>query len=153
MTFETAEALYRLGQLAPEQLGDVGVALLAAGADTPAVRELAGLDRHATWRDANDVFDRVLVELGRPALTERAAAYVIAIEAARDIVAGRVAPYDGAARIAYHAYHAAGQPDDLAGFFYWADEWEDHPEYRAACEADITRAAKEFLVEHRVASA
>jgi hypothetical protein len=39
-------------------------------------------------------------------------------------------------------------PDDLAPFYYWADEWEDHPEYREACEADIRRAAEEWLATH-----
>jgi hypothetical protein len=113
--------------------------------DSPAVRELAGCPTDATWRDVGDLFDRVLVELGRPPLGEREAAYRLAEHAARAIVAGAVTPYEGAAQIAYGAYHAAGEPDDLMRFHYWADEWEDHPEYRPACEADICREAATFL--------
>lgn len=60
MQFELAEALYRLGELAPERLGEVGVALLESGRDAPAVRQLAGLDTSATWREVDDLFDRVL---------------------------------------------------------------------------------------------
>lgn len=97
MKFELAEALYRLGQLGPEKLGDVGVALLESGDDTPAVRQLAGLDASATWRDVEDLFDRVLTELSRRPVTEIEAAYVVAEAAAMDIVAGRVTPYEGAA--------------------------------------------------------
>lgn len=58
---------------------------------------------------------------------------------------GEVTPYEGAAQIAYGAYHAAGQPEDLRGFYLWADEWEDHPEYRTACDDAIRREAADFL--------
>jgi hypothetical protein len=153
MRITLAEALYQLRALPPEVLGDVGVTLLAAGSDTPAVRELAALDSRTTWTDVGLLFDRVLAELGRSRLTDREAAYCVAAEAAQDIVEGRVSPYEGAACIAYTAYHAAGQPEDLAGFYYWADEWEDHPEYRDACEADIRRHAAAFVVDHRAPSA
>jgi hypothetical protein len=153
MEFELAEALYHLRELAPDRLGDIGVGLLTAGADSPAVRELAALDAQATWSTVGPLFDRVIAELGRPRLTDRQAAYVVALHAARDIVKGRATPYEGAARIAYQAYHAAGQPDDLRPFYYRADEWEDHPEYRAACEADIRRLAAAFAADHRAPSA
>ena len=153
MQIELAQALYQLRALPPERLGDVGVTLLAAGADTPAVRELAALDTNTTWDGVGSLFDRVLAELGRSRLTDREAAYVVATAAAKDIVSGSASPYEGAARIAYAAYHAAGQPDELAPFYYWADEWEDHPEYRDACEADIRRHAATFLAGHRDPSA
>ena len=145
MRIDTEEALYRIGALAPGRLGDIGTALLAAGADSPAVRELAWLSLDATWRDVGDLFDRVLSDLGRPALSEHAAAFRLAKDAASDIVNGLATPYEGAARIAYGPFQAAGQPDELAPFYYWADEWEDHPEYRSECEADILRVAAEFL--------
>jgi hypothetical protein len=145
MTIEIAEALYYLDELPPESLGDLGVSLLEADLDTPAVRELAGLGRDATWRDVGDLFKRVLTELGRRPLTTAQAAYRIAESAARDIVAGRVSPYEGAAKIAYTAYHPAGMPDDLGPFYYWADEWEDNPEHREACERDIVANARAFL--------
>lgn len=51
MQLEIAEALYQLKHLPPERLGGVGVALLAAGRDTPAVRELAGTPADATWAE------------------------------------------------------------------------------------------------------
>src|SRR5690348_12729342 len=65
MKFELPEALYRLGELGPERLGDVGVVLLETGRDTPAVRQLAALGASATWRDVDDLLDRVLTELAR----------------------------------------------------------------------------------------
>lgn len=152
MHLGVAEALYRLGKLAPERLGELGVGLLAADMDTPAVRELAGCPADATWRDVGDLFDRVLREVDRPPLSEHEAAYQLAEHAARAIVTGTVTPYEGAAQIAYGAYHAAGQPDDLARFHYWADEWEDHPEYRAACEIDIRREAATLLAARGTAA-
>ena len=142
---EIAEALFRLGHLAPETLGDIGVDLLEKGADTQAIRELAALDRSVTWRDVGDLFERVLEDLGRKPLTEREAAYVVAEAVAADIVAGRIAPYEGSARIGYWTWREAGMPDELTGFYYWADEWEDHPEYREACERDIVNEARAFL--------
>ena len=42
MTFEIAEARSRLDEWRPEELGDLGVVLLAAGHDTPVVREMSG---------------------------------------------------------------------------------------------------------------
>ena len=150
MRIEIEEALYRVDALSPDRLGEIGTALLAAGVDSPVVRELAWLAPDTTWRDAGDVFDRVLAELGRPVLSRTDAAYLLAMDAASDIVQRRVSPYDGAARIAYGPFQAAGQPDDLAPFYYWADEWEDHPEYRAQCEADILRVAADFLSSYDV---
>ena len=50
MKLELAQALYALGNLRPEALGDFGVALLQEGRGTPAVRQLAGLE-NATSRD------------------------------------------------------------------------------------------------------
>jgi hypothetical protein len=149
MQLQVAEALYYLGHLPPERVGAVGAALLSDGHDTPAIRELAGVSGRATWRELGDLFDRVLGDLGRSPLTDRDAAYQLAKCAAHAITTGEVTPYEGAAQIAYACYHAAGQPEDLRGFYYWADEWEDHPEYRAACEKDIQREAEEFLQRHR----
>jgi hypothetical protein len=66
-----------------------------------------------------------------------------------EVCAGTLTPYEGAARIAYGPYQAADMPDDLTPFYYWADEWEDHPEFREACEVDIRRAAEEWLAARR----
>jgi len=153
MTIELAQALYRLGRLPPDTLGALGVELLTSGIDSPGVRELAWLSESATWAEVGKLFDRVLEELGKAPISERAAAYVVAEVAARDIVAGRTTPYEGAARIAYTSWHAAGMPDELTGFYFWADEWEDHPEYRDACEQDIRREAQLFLASRGVESA
>jgi len=152
MDVRLAAALFRLNALRPEQLGDVGVALISAGHDTPAVVELAGLDHSATWREVGDVFERALREVHIEVPSERDAAYLVAVLAAEDIVSGRLTPYEGAARIAYLAYHAASQSEDLSPFYYWADEWEDHPEFRVECENNISAEAEVFLSNHRARS-
>lgn len=144
MQIELAEALYYIGHLPPEHLGDVGVALLTSGRDTPAVRELAWLSKNATWREVGNLFERVLAELERRPLTASEAAYRVAELAANAIVANQVTPYEGATQIGV-AYQAAGQPEDLRAFYYWADEWRDHPEYRDACDTDIRNEAVALL--------
>jgi hypothetical protein len=44
-------------------------------------------------------------------------------------------------------------PDGLTGFYAWADEWEDHPEYRQACERDLREEDVAFLATRGARSA
>lgn len=86
----------------------------------------------------------MLKELGRQPILPEEAGWRITHHIAGQIVRGELPPYPGAAQIASRVYHAAGRPSYADPFYYWADEWEDHPEYRESCEADIRAAAAEL---------
>lgn len=62
---------------------------------------------------------------------------------ARDIAFDRVQPYRGAAAIwARMAEEDEGYPEMLRVFVGLASEWQEHPEYRLALEADIRQEAR-----------
>ncbi|WMX48673.1 hypothetical protein [Streptomyces roseicoloratus] len=56
--------LYQSDQVCSEGLPMTAAQALAIGMDTPALRELAGLSRHADPRDIRDTFEQALQELG-----------------------------------------------------------------------------------------
>ncbi|MFD3470642.1 hypothetical protein ACFWWM_30620 [Streptomyces sp. NPDC058682] len=56
--------LYQADQVCPEDLPMTAAQALAMGMDTPTLRELAGLPRHADPRDIRDTFEQTLEELG-----------------------------------------------------------------------------------------
>jgi hypothetical protein len=56
--------LYQADQVCPEDLPMYAAQALAMGMDTPTLRELAGLPRHAGPRDIRDTFEQALEELG-----------------------------------------------------------------------------------------
>ncbi|MFI6468569.1 hypothetical protein [Streptomyces sp. NPDC050538] len=56
--------LYQADQVCPEDLPMTAAQALAAGMDTPILRELAGVPRHADPRDIRDTFEQALEELG-----------------------------------------------------------------------------------------
>ncbi|WP_206310043.1 hypothetical protein [Streptomyces sp. A0592] len=56
--------LYQADQVCPEELPMTAAQALAIGTDAPALRELAGLPRHADPRDIRDAFEQALEELG-----------------------------------------------------------------------------------------
>ncbi|MFF1453835.1 hypothetical protein ACFVYF_37750 [Streptomyces sp. NPDC058274] len=61
---EEAAWLYRADPTCPEDLPMTAAQALAKGVDTPTLRELAGLPRHADPRDIRDTFEQALAELG-----------------------------------------------------------------------------------------
>lgn len=61
---EKAAWLYQAGQVCPEDLPMTAAEALAAGADTPTLRELAGLPRTADPRDIRDAFEQAISEAG-----------------------------------------------------------------------------------------
>ena len=65
---------------------------------------------------------------------------------ARDIVVGKVDPYRGAAAIwARMAEDDEEYPQELRVFVGLASEWQDHPEHRAALDADIREEARRVI--------
>jgi hypothetical protein len=65
---------------------------------------------------------------------------------ARDIVLDRVERYRGAAAIwARMAEEDEDYPEALRVFVGLASEWQDHPEHRAALDADIREEAQRVI--------
>ncbi|WP_052851061.1 hypothetical protein [Streptomyces avicenniae] len=59
-----AACRYRADEILPEDLPMIAAEALAAGADTPTLRELAGLPRNADVHDIRDAFEQALTEAG-----------------------------------------------------------------------------------------
>ena len=142
---ELVAAKVVLGLLLPEDLPGVAVDALEKGFDTPSLRILAGLTKAETG-EARQVFDRILAELQVPKVSRREAVERLSRESAKEILSGKISPYQGAKRIWQLSLciHEEHMPD-LDTFVYGASEWEDRPEARDALEAGIMEAARELL--------
>ncbi len=95
---ETAQAKWVLGLLPSTDLPGLAADWLEQGIDTVTLRQLAGLA--ASHADAGRFFERALRELGRAEMTREEAGRVLVEHYARQIVAGVLAPYEGACTIA-----------------------------------------------------
>ena len=96
--------------------------LLEHGDDTPAIRVLAGLDS-PTLRDAGEIFERALLELGRKRVSKNEAAWVLARDIACKVISEKIAPREACRLIAPLTsgsdYHSALMP-----FYIGDDEYE-----------------------------
>jgi hypothetical protein len=138
-------ALWQTGRLYPEQVPALAVELLAGGADSPALRELAGMHR-PTRAEVEPVMDRALLALGAPRLDTDAAARIAAREIAADAIAGRTTPHDAAISLsALWLNHEL--PLDLAVFVGLVGEWQSHPGFRTEVEAMILEECEQVLAE------
>lgn len=139
----TLRALWQTGHLYPEQLPDIATDLLVGGADSPALRELAGL-RLPTRADAEPVMARVLSELGVPSLEAIEVCHVAAREIAIRTLEGRIQPYDAAASLAALCSDC-GWPEDLTFFVAALDEWDDLPGAREQITRDILKECRRLV--------
>lgn len=138
-------ALWQTGQLYPEQAPAWATELLAGGADSPALRQLAGLHR-PTRTEVEPVVDRALTELGAPPLDDDATWRIAAREIASGAVEGRIAPNDAAASLS-GLWSDYDWPRELGSFPGLGDEWGMHPACRAEIEAEIVAACGQVLEE------
>jgi hypothetical protein len=122
VTFELAKALFVLGRLRGEVLLELAMTLLESGADTPAVRDLAGMIR-PTVRDARSPFLQMLTELGHALPAMDAAKWTIAKDLAHSVLAGAVSPRDAAADLAGFADRCDYQPAFMP-FYDALEEYE-----------------------------
>lgn len=142
----TLRALWQSGHLYAEQCPPLAVELLMGGADSPSLRELAGMDRPARAQ-LEPLMDRVLAELGAPRLDPGVAWRITARWIAARALRGTIAPYD-AAHSLYTMCSDNDWPPELQAFLGLADEWE-HPLMfagRAEIEAEILEACGRLLV-------
>ncbi|SCL22384.1 hypothetical protein GA0074692_1384 [Micromonospora pallida] len=133
-----------LGEVASEKLPLIAAQALADGLDSPSLRELAGLS-HEEHREARELLDQVIDELGLPGLPdEDQAIWETVWSYARRIVSGAIPPVDGAHAIACYA-GGLMYPESLVRFAFLADLWEDGAARRAPLEQDIVREAAVML--------
>lgn len=146
-------ARYRLGELRGEELPDIAIALLERGEDSQSLRELAGLD-HPTLRDAGELFEKVLDDVGQQIPDERAARLLLLERLLELIIGGEVDPDNGA----YEVWCTAGelfgeQLDEWVCFVGLASEYEDCPAERPGIGREIAARAAEALTRLRTSAA
>lgn len=139
------------GQIASERLPHLAAEALVEGFDSPALRELAGLSRDEV-REARDLFRRALTELGATMPVEDASADDMVLFWASRMVAGTVAPADGANWVIRYG-EDLGWPERLTRLLGLASVWDDWPEGRRETERNMLAEARALLTEHQPDSA
>lgn len=150
VNLDVAESLWTLGLLKPAQLPNIGVRALEAGFDSPALRQLAGLEP-SELTDAERLFRKTLSELGRGSLAPRQAAMNYAVYISEAICSGREDPYSGARKIWKATLSVSDKPfHDLDPFIYAFSECASRPEDREFFLAEIIKEAARLLERSKV---
>ncbi len=148
MNPKTLQARWQVGAILPEDVPNAAVTLLESGADTPALRVLAGLRSPTRW-DLLPWIERYFREAGLGQLSDGDARWQLAYDTAREIVAGTVTPLDGATAL-WHLANDLELPEPLRYFVYLAADYGEGPEDPATeaawFDAKIVETAKELLV-------
>ncbi len=144
-TLRLAARRLALGRQPPEDLPDIAAEALVDGADSPALRGLAGTLR-VDYQEARDVFYRVCDELDIEIPEPAAARWHLVYAAASAIVTGDIAPVTGASQI-WDEWPGLEMPRALAPFVGLASAWDDDPTHRAEYERDIVEAAAALLAD------
>jgi hypothetical protein len=120
------------------------LAVSSAALDAGVYSESLGLLAYEEpiWSQVGPLFERALSELGIPIPSRQEASLILAREHARRIVAGEVAPYEGARRIWWEIANELGADPSLRMFVGLASEWEDAPAHRRQYEEDIVEEAR-----------
>jgi hypothetical protein len=141
------QAQWQLGELAPHEVPGAAVELLVAGHDTPALRVISAFDAPSHW-EIRPWVERYLTEAQLPPITDDAARWRLAYQAAEEIVAGTVTPLEGATRL-WRLCNALDMPKSLRYFVYLAADYGEGPRKPAAEAAwfdeRIIETARELL--------
>ena len=129
--------------LPSEDLPEIATDALVRGLDSPALRILAGQPR-GDVRESADLFRAALDELGIDLPDADSAQWHLVRRTARDIVAGRVTPADGASEL-FLAYFKVRDSGDLRIFVGLASVLDDLPQDAARIGDQIVAAAQELL--------
>jgi hypothetical protein len=108
-SLDRAVALWSFGWLPSDRLPAVAIDALEQGIESPSIIELASADSAADPR-LHCLFEKVLMELGRPKLTKPEAGRIIARDYADRICKGEVTAVDGARAI----WRVSLECDDLS---------------------------------------
>lgn len=130
------------GMLTGDELAEWATAALADGHDSPAIRELAGLDLDgcANLYDAERLFARALVELGvdRPDVAKCASARVR--ELARAVLDGTVSAKEALDRVHGEVISPLDHPGEFAA---WCYIWEgNEPDLSGPLKGDLAGAVR-----------
>jgi hypothetical protein len=126
MDLRTFQARWITGDLSPESTPLLAVDLLSEGIESPAIIELAGLNR-PTLSEVAPLVERVLRENSLEPMERTAAYWRASYSVARDIVNGKLAPRDGAGRL-WSIASALELPEGLRTFVYYAADYGEGPE-------------------------
>ena len=142
---ELAASSVLLGRLHSDDLAGVAVEALQDGCDSPSLRILAGLTA-AEVDEARVLFERALFEMNIIVPSKRNAVMRLALEIAKEILAGRTDAYVGAKKI-WDLTLCAPNEDlrELDSFVYAASEWQDRPEAGEILGEGITAAARDLV--------
>ncbi|HEX2295401.1 MAG TPA: hypothetical protein VHN37_08845 [Actinomycetota bacterium] len=138
-------ALHSLGKVLTDDLPAAAAEALAAGADTPSLRRLAGATTSNAF-ELEELLGRALGELGIHAVTRERALTAVARHRAQQIVDGEIGPVEGAGMIwrLFDDYPAIVMPflslEDMHGY-------ETRPRARRRIEAEIVEEAKSYLAK------
>lgn len=127
-----------------EELPAVATDALLRGLDSPSLREAAGVST-SDVREARDLFEAALAELGIEMPDEQGALWLLVCDTLQRVVEGSLQPLAGAQWIWGHAYWRTTLEGDLRVFVGLASEAEDHPAALAEVEVGIREAAAEVL--------
>lgn len=144
--FRGAEGEWWLRRTVSQDLPRLATDALVAGWDTQSLRVLAGEPANAYSSDLGDLFQRALVELGRPRLDEEQAFRRFVAYLAWLVVSRRISARDGAQRIERIPWYDAPELPGLADLAFVDDEWEaGWGRSDAQLEKDALRSASKLL--------
>jgi hypothetical protein len=141
---------YILGRVDARDLPMIAAHALARCVDSPALRQLAGLARTEP-RDAADLLDRAMTELGRPLRPPRTVLWDRARRAAAELVSGSVDAPTATGEIAALLFEADrfdardSSADQAWRFELLSLGWDDHPDDRPAIVEQMRFAARDLL--------
>ncbi|WP_169164207.1 hypothetical protein [Cellulomonas taurus] len=107
---------------------------------TGAVIDLAAMSAPLA-QEVDSALEDLCEQLGLPPVSTEAAAMTAAVDAARDLVEGRVDPTEAAHRIWTIADLGPIAAPRLRVFIGLASEWDDNPEFRDSYDAQIRHEA------------
>jgi hypothetical protein len=136
LDFKTIQALWVLGLILRDDLPEIAAQVMVQGANSKSLEKLAGLSQTDT-REALELFERSLDEMGQKKITKKEALRIYAKYISGLILASQISPLEGANRI-WRSVVSSGiiEFHDLDPFIYAASEWESRPE-----EADFFQEA------------
>jgi hypothetical protein len=136
--------MYVLGTLPSDAVPTAAADALAAGYDSPTLRQLASADPHDRY-EIERLLKKTLAELGIQMPAPPDAALSFAKRIAAKIVSGAISPYDGAKQIWGKAYTHFPQLTELRPFVGMASEYELDKQHRVQYSQDIIDESKKLL--------